>query len=97
MQKNRVIIVAAITGGICLFLGLCCGTGIGWFAGTRGTTPLGKTMTREAFEAAVKGKTRDEVIQAVGRPDTTRDGDAGSVMWFYNNRTIDPITKKRMP
>src|SRR4051812_16005132 len=52
-----------------------------------------KAWTRDEFKALVMGKTPDEVIAAVGKPDETREDDRGQT-WYYKNRTLDPITSK---
>jgi outer membrane protein assembly factor BamE (lipoprotein component of BamABCDE complex) len=35
------------------------------------------------------GKTQQEVIQAVGKPDVTQE--TGFTTWYYNSRTLDPV------
>jgi hypothetical protein len=47
--------------------------------------------TRDVFKALVMNKTTDEVIVAVGRPDSTVDL-GNRPLWIFNNRTTDPIT-----
>jgi hypothetical protein len=48
-----------------------------------------KVYTRQEFRDLVMGKTEDEVIAAVGKPDeTTEDGDA--IRWTYEGRVRDP-------
>jgi hypothetical protein len=47
-------------------------------------------MTREEFQQAVLGKTQQQVIQAVGRPDSTMN--VGFPAWMYNHRTRDATT-----
>ena len=68
-------------------------------------------MSRKAFEAAVTGKTQDQIIAAVGRPDDTRERvpggsyNAGAGMkltftfdwWVYHNRVINDATGKPYP
>lgn len=52
-----------------------------------------KAYTRDEFRKLVLNKTADEVIKAVGKPDSTSElGD--SVWWYYKNVTTDPITGK---
>jgi hypothetical protein len=56
-----------------------------------------RPMTREQFHALVIGKTADEVIKAVGPPDSRWSPDDGSFeLWQYrqrtsNDRMIDPF------
>jgi hypothetical protein len=50
-------------------------------------------ITREGFNAPVKGKTEAEVIAAVGRPD--RASESGPLKGLLDTeRTIDPATGK---
>jgi hypothetical protein len=66
-------------------------------------------MARAAFEAAVRGKTRAEIVAAAGPPDETRDGlpglkpdgrDAGQPVdikldwWVFRDRVKDEATGK---
>jgi hypothetical protein len=53
-----------------------------------------KLLMRADFEAKVLGKTADEVLAAVGRPDSTQEGTGRSPVWYYKNRTVDPVTGK---
>jgi hypothetical protein len=55
--------------------------------------PAVKTHTRDEFRALVLGRTRDQVIEAVGKPDKTQDAD-GDIYWYYQKRTVDPVTGK---
>ncbi|WP_165251517.1 hypothetical protein [Paludisphaera soli] len=48
---------------------------------------------REDFSRRVMGKSEDEVIAAVGRPDVTTD-DGGSLFWHFKKRTRDPLTQE---
>ena len=54
------------------------------------------TMSRDDFRNAVISKSKEEVIDSVGKPDST-SGDTSTPngeldVWFYRNRTQDPIT-----
>ena len=49
------------------------------------------TYTREKFRELVIGKTPDEVIAAVGKPDRTVESGT-AVFWYYDARTTDPAT-----
>ncbi len=48
-------------------------------------------MTRYEFSLAVVGKTMDQVIAAVGRPEKTSESE-GRTIWDYSNRTSHPVT-----
>jgi outer membrane protein assembly factor BamE (lipoprotein component of BamABCDE complex) len=54
----------------------------------------GKVYTREQFRALIIGKTREEVIKAVGKPERTQEVSGYGEYWFYRNLTKDPITDK---
>lgn len=56
-----------------------------------GRGPAPAVVPREEFRKALLGKTPDEVIRAVGRPEDTTD-DGGRQMWTYRGRTKDPVT-----
>ena len=50
--------------------------------------------SRAEFSRRVLGKSDEEVIQAVGRPDeTTEDDDAR--YWHFKNRTLDALTQEK--
>jgi hypothetical protein len=50
--------------------------------------------SRLEFSRLVLGKSEEEVIEAVGRPDfTTEDADAR--YWHFKNRTHDPLTEEK--
>jgi outer membrane protein assembly factor BamE (lipoprotein component of BamABCDE complex) len=52
-----------------------------------------RLMTREEFKKAVIGKKKDDVIKAVGIPDSTSEiGDES--LWYYRNKVVDTITGK---
>jgi hypothetical protein len=54
-----------------------------------------RVYTRDEFRAAVKGKTPEQVIAAVGRPSVTNDNPDGTPRtWFYGDRVTDPATGK---
>ena len=55
--------------------------------------PAAKLPTREEFKSMVMGKTPDEVIAAVGRPNSTsEDTTSDRSLWHYHSFVIDPIT-----
>lgn len=56
-------------------------------------------MFREDFRNKVKGKTKQEVIQAVGKPDRTNDMQGSEYIgdmsfWYYDNGAKDPASGK---
>jgi hypothetical protein len=52
-----------------------------------------KIYLREEFRAMLLGKTQDEVLEIVGKPESTSDsGDLSS--WHYKRITKDPVTDK---
>lgn len=50
-----------------------------------------KVYLRDEFRSLVMGKTTDEVLAAVGKPDRTQDS-GSTFFWQYNNLAKDPIT-----
>ena len=47
-------------------------------------------MTRDEFRRTVMGKTPDQVVKAVGRPNRTQE--FAGMAWVYDERTKDPVT-----
>jgi hypothetical protein len=57
----------------------------------------GKTYTRAQVRTLILGKTQDEVLRLLDRPDRTLDGDkkVTSDLWdYYNIRVLDTISGK---
>ena len=51
-------------------------------------------MTRNEFEAKlVVGMSEQEVIAAIGTPDSTSEN-GNLKFWYYKQKTVDPITGK---
>jgi hypothetical protein len=48
-------------------------------------------MSRPDFQNLVAGKSADEVLQILGKPDTTQDL-GGMQIWYYQGKTRDPVT-----
>jgi outer membrane protein assembly factor BamE (lipoprotein component of BamABCDE complex) len=46
---------------------------------------------RDDFTASVLGKSEDQVLEAVGKPDLTSE-DAQATYWHYRSRTRNPTT-----
>ena len=52
-----------------------------------------RTLGRGEFRSLVMWKTEDQVLDAVGKPDTTQE--LGNMeFWYYRFRTIDPVTNR---
>ena len=81
---------AAGLAGAVLLLGmlLACGGGA-TSEGPAEPAPI----PREDFKARVMGKTKDEVLEAIGKPSSTSETGRLS-SWYYKNRTFDPLTNK---
>ncbi|QEH31810.1 hypothetical protein OJF2_02750 [Aquisphaera giovannonii] len=54
--------------------------------------PARPVFPREEFTRRVMGKSEDEVVAAVGRPDVTSE-DNGARYWHFKKRTRDPVTQ----
>ena len=60
-------------------------------SGPSGTSePARPQYTRDQFQARIMGKSVDQVIASVGRPDTTQEN-SGQWYWYYSC-SYDPIT-----
>lgn len=99
MPRKKFPLWAVVVGGVLL---VGCAVGVAFVGmaylsvrqereqfGTVGATPI----PREDFRKHIHGKTQDEVIAVVGKPDSTGDSD-GLISWKYFSRTFDPITGK---
>ncbi len=82
------IALVAVCGAIWCASGVGCGPVKG--PGNAGVAK--KTYTRDEFTKAVVGKTGEQVIAAVGKPDHTSGVDSSN--WFYRNVTTDAVTGK---
>lgn len=51
-----------------------------------------KTYTRGEFRALVVGKTKEQVIAALGRPFSTADRIDGTSTWYYRDKVLNPAT-----
>lgn len=71
----------------------CGGGGGGGGFGVTGRTDGKKVYLRDEFKSLVLFKTKDEVLKAVGKPDTTQES-GDMIFWYYNGITKDPITDK---
>lgn len=89
MMRATAILLAVVFAGLCL---ACGGAGTGERS-AESSAPAKKIYGREEFRKAITGKTPDEVIKAVGKPDSTQDSGGGST-WYYNKATKDPVTDK---
>lgn len=85
----RRLIVAGMTACVLLLSLACCCPNVG----PQPTEP--KPISRTEFSKLIVGKTPNEVIAAVGKPDTTQSSsDGGNAYWYYNGRTFDPVNGK---
>jgi hypothetical protein len=54
-----------------------------------------KNLPRDQFRMLVNGKTEQQVIDALGKPDQTQDVEGTGKMWYYHNAAVDPVTGKK--
>jgi hypothetical protein len=59
-----------------------------------GTAPAKTTYSREELRTMVMGKTAEEVIALIGKPEKTSESEPGSMMMQYGDIAIDPGTGK---
>jgi len=92
------LVVLLAVGGGCVFLAVAVGVGALMLAGrtveTRPTQtePANKLYPRDEFRKLLMGKTADEVIQLIGKPDSTSDFGDGEPTWRYKDITTDPVS-----
>jgi hypothetical protein len=48
----------------------------------------------EEFDHRIEGKTAHEVILLIGRPDSALHMPDADEVWYYRNRTVNPVTRK---
>jgi outer membrane protein assembly factor BamE (lipoprotein component of BamABCDE complex) len=77
---------------VCLFLAVSLLSGC-VDRGAAPKAPAVKKYTRAEFRELLVGKTPDEVIAAVGKPDDTAEI-GGQKVWYYSDRSADPVTGK---
>ena len=94
--QSQLPLILAVVGGLLLLLAGCAVVGLIVFTRTKpGPAPViesRKTFTREEFKAAVLGKTKDQILTLLGKPDSTSGGRSDG--WSYNRITVDPISGK---
>ena len=64
-------------------------------AGVVALAGCAEIYTRDDFTSRVDGKSMEAVRAAVGTPVKVDEGEAGSVMWTYERRTIDIENKNK--
>lgn len=82
MRKPLLLVLMTLT----IALLLACGTGQKVKAKT-------KLRTRDEVKALLVGKTQEEVIEIMGRPEQTREM-FGTTTWQYRGVSYDPISGK---
>lgn len=63
--------------------------------GARDQVRANKNLPREQFRALVTGRTEQQVLDALGRPDETQDQEGLGKLWYYRNAAVDPTTGKK--
>src|SRR5262249_29600779 len=81
-------LLAAVSALVLVGLLVACGART-----TSSTAPA--PIPREDFKKLALRKTKAEVLEALGRPDSTEDlGDGNHKSWTYRRRAHDPISGK---
>jgi len=65
-------------------------------AGIVAVAGCAEIYTRDDFTARVDGKSMEDVRTLIGKPLQVDQGEAGTVMWTYERRTIDIENKNKM-
>lgn len=87
--------IAALLGAFCFGTITGCGGQAGKpVQGDKPAQAAKKKLTRDEFKALVEGKTKAEVIAAVGKPSSTQVGASGNETWRFEDLVTDPITNK---
>lgn len=63
--------------------------------GGRDQVRANKNLPRDQFRTLVTGKTEQQVLDALGKPDQTQDQEGLGKLWYYNNAAVDPVTNKK--
>jgi len=63
--------------------------------GARDQVKANKNLPREQFRSLVSGKTEQQVLDALGKPDDTQDQEGLGKLWYYRNVAPDPTTGKK--
>ena len=101
MNRNNLVILVGVAG---LVAGLFVGGIAGFILSRAISSPRqqndtgnassssspSKVWLREDFRRTLVGKTPNEVIEAVGRPSSTRES-GRELTWYYRDRTKDPV------
>lgn len=100
-KSNTGLIVALVAGIPILFcvVGVAGVVGLRYFGKKEPTKAEAKELpTRDEFRATWMGKTKDEVLAGLGKPDNTAETDYGRLKetWHYNKPIYarDPVTGK---
>lgn len=63
--------------------------------GAKDQVRANKNLPREQFRSLVSGKTEQQVLDALGKPDETQDQEGLGKFWYYRNVAVDPVTGKK--
>jgi hypothetical protein len=100
LEKKPIWVLAAVLCGIC-FLAVILSIpralkneGSGSGRGAKEIPHAKEIPYREEFRRTVIGKTFDEVIAAIGRPDDTQQLGNFAAFWYYRRAARDEVTGK---
>lgn len=63
--------------------------------GVKDTVKANRNLPRDQFRTLVNGKTEQQVLDALGKPDDTQDQEGLGKLWYYRNVAPDPTTGKK--
>ena len=63
--------------------------------GARDQVKANRNLPREQFRSLVNGRTEQQVLDALGKPDETQDQEGLGKLWYYLGVAPDPVTGKK--
>lgn len=98
MNRNQTLLIGAIVGAAALLIFVASAAGIAILSlssGDRTVSVSSSKMSRDEFRNAYMGKTKDEVLKALGKPKRTDENQSIYHLWEYGGYTIDKVTGKK--
>ena len=87
--RRKIVLVASL---VAVFVLVAVSLSGGGSRSKSSSGPAKKVYTREELRAAVVGKTTDEVLAILGKPNRTSDSSV--ISWTYDEISRDPVSGK---